>query len=340
MSIIIDREFISLLASRLEGFKQKRNGVFNCRCPLCGDSDKSSRKKRFYFYEKKGEYFTRCHNCAHSSKFVTFLKIFDTELYKEYSLTLFKEQTKLEPKVVKDHAKVLAEQKQLERMTTGVDYSRLIHFGNLPLNHPARQYVDGRCVPHDRILYSPSFRDWLRTIEIDQYLKDRFDHLNIPVMVIPFYTKRKHSRVFQIRTFDPNFKPKYITFKMDEDDLKIFGLERINPHKLVYIVEGPIDAMGVENTLAFSGASAELPDHIKKLRRAYFLDNEPRNREIVNSIQKLIDGGESVVILSDRYKYNDVNDMIKAGVDAERIFRMHTYKGVTAQLKFNNWKRI
>lgn len=344
MSLLIDREYISLLSSRLEGFAQKNNGVFNCRCPLCGDSEKSTRKKRLYFYTKKDLYFVRCHNCGHSSRFVTFLKIIDIELFKEYSLALFKETDKYDKKEkdAEQHAKIIAEQKKIEAMTVGIDYTNLKRFEHLPEDHPARVYVSERGLPLDRILYAPNFRDWLRIIEIDQYLKDRFDHLTAPMIVIPFWLKSKHSRVFQIRTFDPNFKPKYLTFKMDPDDLKIFGVERINPHKMVFILEGPFDSMGLPNSVAFSGTSSELPENIKSIKKkAFFLDNEPRNKDVVKQIQKIINMREKVVILPDTYaRYKDVNDFVKAGINPEPIFKKHVYQGAIAQMKFDRWKRI
>lgn len=343
MSFSIDREYISILASRLDQFQAKRNGVWNARCPFCGDSQKSKRKKRFYIYTRKGDHFVRCHNCGHSSKFRTFLDIYDGELYKEYILAIFNEtgfgQNK-KKKTEEQHLKDIQSQEYMKRMTVGVDYRTLLNFSHLQKDHPARVYVENRNLPFDRILYSPKFNDFLARIEIDEYLKQRFSHLDIPVIVIPFWLKKKHSRVFQIRTFDPAFTPKYLTFKCDEEDLKIFGRERINPQKPVYIVEGPFDAMGIRNGLAFSGMSSELPEEVKAMRKVFFLDNEPRNKDVVRQMNKIIKANEKVVILPDKYTQKDVNDFVKDGLDVETIFKQNTYQGAMARLKFNLWKKV
>lgn len=261
-------------------------------------------------------------------------------MFKDYSLALFNDGDSSRKQKKKSMKEILTDI-QLKRKTDGIDYSTLKHFGVLPVDHPARQYVDRRMLPHDRIFYAPIFNVFLRQCDIDPYVKEQWDHLKIPAIVIPFWAKKRLSRVFQIRTFDPKFKPKYITFKAHEDDLKIFGRERLNPHKPIYIVEGPFDAMGLPNSLAFSGASAELPKDVQLMKnKAFFLDNEPRNKDVVKQIQKLIKAGEKVVILPDRIQHKDINDMVLAGLDVEKIFKQHTYQGAVAQLKFDKWKRI
>jgi len=41
-SSYIDVKYINLCSSVLERFKQKRTNLWNFRCPICGDSQKSS----------------------------------------------------------------------------------------------------------------------------------------------------------------------------------------------------------------------------------------------------------------------------------------------------------
>ena len=75
--ILIDYAYAQQLASRLDGFKQIRDRLWNCRCPMCGDS-KNSKKKRFYVYQpSKGgvrdHLSVNCHNCGYSNSFSRFL---------------------------------------------------------------------------------------------------------------------------------------------------------------------------------------------------------------------------------------------------------------------------
>ena len=42
MSEFVDKKFINLIAPQLERFAWKKNDLANCRCPICGDSQKIS----------------------------------------------------------------------------------------------------------------------------------------------------------------------------------------------------------------------------------------------------------------------------------------------------------
>ena len=55
--------------------------------------------------------------------------------------------------------------------------------------------------------------------------------------------------LFQGRAFG-NEQPKYLTIKFDENKQKVFGLDNINLQEHIYIVEGPIDSMFIDNCLA------------------------------------------------------------------------------------------
>jgi hypothetical protein len=72
----------------------------------------------------------------------------------------------------------------------------------------------------------------------------------------------------------------------------------------------------------------------------WIYDNEPRNREIVNRISKTIDSGDSVVIFPSSMDEKDINDMVIAGHDVQKIVECNTYSGLEAKLKFNTWKKI
>ena len=104
------------------------------------------------------------------------------------------------------------------------------------------------------------------------------------------YDKSKNLIGFQGRSLTHN-SVKYITVMLDDDSPKLYGLETIDENKPIYIVEGPFDSTFVENGVAMCGADVDVgsfgwSDYI------WVLDNEPRNREIVNRIAKLIDRGE------------------------------------------------
>ena len=74
MSTIIDKKFIGILSPQLERFAWKRETLANCRCPICGDSEKNKSKCRGYFYQKENGFFYKCHNCGYGSNVYNFLK--------------------------------------------------------------------------------------------------------------------------------------------------------------------------------------------------------------------------------------------------------------------------
>ena len=72
----------------------------------------------------------------------------------------------------------------------------------------------------------------------------------------------------------------------------------------------------------------------------WIFDNEPRNREIVNRISKVIDRGDKVVIWPRKIQQKDINDMVLAGHNVQDVVDSNVYSGLEATLKFNDWKKV
>ena len=87
----VDVRFINLISSRLSKFKRVKPDLYNFRCPICGDSEKTKNKARGYLYRIKTNTNYKCHNCGISLSFNNFLKQVDPALHKEYTLEKFKE---------------------------------------------------------------------------------------------------------------------------------------------------------------------------------------------------------------------------------------------------------
>ena len=126
---------------------------------------------------------------------------------------------------------------------------------------------------------------------------------------------------------------------LDEEQPKIFGQDRINTDEPIYIVEGPFDATFLKNSVAMAGSDADIrslnwSDHI------WVFDNEPRNREIVARISKVIDRGDKVVIWPKNIQQKDINDMHLAGHDVQTLVESNVYQGLEATLKLNDWKKV
>ncbi len=119
---------------------------------------------------------------------------------------------------------------------------------------------------------------------------------------------------------------------------KIFGLDKLNYEKPIFICEGPLDSLLLENAIAMAGADLsggfDLDAGV-----VYVLDNEPRNKAIVDRMGKLIDNGETVVIWPTNIKEKDINDMVLAGIPVQSIIKSNCYKGLTATLKLKDWTK-
>ena len=72
----------------------------------------------------------------------------------------------------------------------------------------------------------------------------------------------------------------------------------------------------------------------------YIYDNEPRNQQIVARMQKVIDRKLPIVIFPSDIHEKDLNDMVLAGHDVQKIVESNIYDGLEAQLKFNTWKKV
>ena len=309
-----------LLSPRLDKFKKLRDNLFNFRCPYCGDSQKFSNKARGYFYRKKNDFFYKCHNCGKGTTFSKVLQYVDPEMYKEFVMEKFTgpktDEFKFEaPKFKKRDPK-------LENLTP---------INKLNGKHPARQFVESRQIPEefysDLYLCSKFFK-WAK-------IRSKQDH---PRLVIPFRDESGEVFAAQGRAFGKE-TPKYLTVKF-QDKPKIFGLDRCDWSRRTYIVEGPLDSLFVDNCLAVAGADFEHHFPMKE-NVTIILDNEPRSREIIKRIEKLIDKDYELVIWPDNVKEKDINDMVLAGdANIMHTIKNNTYTGLTAKLKLSSWKLI
>ncbi len=320
----IDLKYIMLLSPRLEKFKKVRDNLFNFRCPYCGDSQKHRNKARGYFYRKKNDFFYKCHNCGVGTNLAKVIQYIDSELYQDYVLERYKSDApKTEPpKFEFEVPKFKKIDPKLENLTP---------INKLNGSHPARQFVESRQIPeefYNDLFLCSKFFSWAK-------LSSKQDH---PRLVIPFRDESGEVFAAQGRAFGKE-TPKYLTIKFD-DKPKIFGLDRVDLSRRFYVVEGPIDSLFVDNCIAVAGADFE---HLPFSREGMtiVMDNEPRSREIIKRMEKLIDNHHALVIWPDTVTQKDINDMVLAGhKDVQEIINNNTFSGLTAKAKLSAWKRI
>ena len=326
----IDTEYIQLVSSRLVLFTRKKADLYNFRCPYCGDSQKRKNKARGYLFKVKNDFVYKCHNCGVGRTFSNFLKDQDTHLHDRYVMEKFKNGRTGKGTTIPNPKFEFKEPKFVKRDTD------LQKISDLNISHPARVYLEQRGIKDlSYFYYCPKFKAWTNE------KKKVFDNLkqDSERIIIPFKDREGNLFGYQGRSLAPKAKLRYITIMLDEEQHKIFGLDKVNNNKPIHIVEGPFDSTFLENSVAMAGSDADVRT-LGWSNYIWVFDNEPRNREIVNRISKVIDRGDQVVIWPSKIKEKDINDMHLAGHDVQSLVDCNAYQGLEATLKLNDWKKV
>lgn len=325
MSLYLDKKYINLVSTSLEKFKWKKDNLANCRCPICGDSEVNKNKARGYFFSSENTYFYKCHNCGSSFNIYKFLEIMSPSLFQQYCLDRFKDepQNQILEKTIINHA----------RFSNTPSYDLI---DDLPENHEAKLFIEQRKIPikNRKIGYTETFGKLAKEFNSDYNLLDD------KRIIIPIFDEHNQCIGIQGRSLK-NIKPKYITLKRNENIKLIYGTEKIDKSKPIFIVEGPIDSLFIPNTIACLGVGnfLEVREKFQNQDLIFILDNEPRNKNVVDVMKKLIDKNEKVCIFPQFIKDKDINDMVLKNIDVVGIINQNTFSGAAAHLTYNTWRK-
>jgi predicted RNA-binding Zn-ribbon protein involved in translation (DUF1610 family) len=327
----IDVKYIALVSSHLLRFEKKKEGLYNFRCPYCGDSQKRQDKARGYLFKVKNDFVYKCHNCGVGRTFTNFLKDQNSTLHEQYVMERYKEgltgkNTQTKDPEFKFTKPVFIKSEQ------DINLQRI---SELNTEHPARVYLESRKIEDlTYFYYCPKFKEW--TNQQKETFKDmRGDG---PRIILPLYTADKKLFGFQGRSLSKTAKLRYITVILDENHPKVFGLDRVNTNETIFITEGPFDSMFLTNSIAMCGSDVNLGNSDYKL--VYIFDNEPRNAQIVRRIETAIETQQRVVIWPSDILQKDINDMVLDGHDVQKVVESNIYQGLEAKLKLNIWKKV
>jgi len=336
MSLYIQEKYIRLISPKLDKFQWIGSGqdTATFRCPMCGDSEKSEYKTRGYFYKTKNDnYSYKCHNCG------TGMGVYDFLMFKEPSLAgeFLKEiymsksrKTVYKPKVLNVCEPVRYEIEGLSRL---VD------------NPFAMKYVKSRKIPesyYSKLFYTDNYQQWINDYISPKKFKNVYK--TDKRLVIPFYDSESKPYAFQGRSLEEDSSLRYITINESKKTL-IYGLEMVDFAKDVYILEGPIDSMYVDNSLAVAGSALMKLASYDRGNFVYVFDNQPRNKEIVKIIDRLLHNNSKarIVLLPDMIKEKDIGAMMENGLDKSElmsILKEYCYSGLMARHKFTLWRKI
>ena len=330
----LDDKYLGLISPRLEKFRKIRGGVYNFRCPYCGDSQRHKNKARGYIYKNKADYNFKCHNCGVTRSFTYFLKDRDPPLYDEYVMERYKEGLTGKGTVTPEPNFTFVKPKFRKKDIC----DELVKISELNTSHRAKKYLINRGINEDtlsKFYYCPDFKRWTNKHKKIYDTTDNDDDR----IIIPLRNSKGELFGYQGRSLDPTSKMRYITVMLDENAPKIYGLEKINTQKPIYILEGPFDSLFVENSVAMCGSDVDIRT-FGWSNYIWVYDNEPRNREIVNRLERSINRGDQVVIWPSNIKEKDVNEMILAKHNICDIIKTNTFSELKAKLQLNLWKKV
>ena len=330
----VDSKYIGLISSRLDKFAKKKEGLYNFRCPYCGDSQRTKSKTRGYIYQLKNDHNFKCHNCGTSRTFTNFLKDMDTVLYDQYVMERYKEGT------TGKRSQTKTPEFNFEKPIFSKKAFDLPTIAELNKEHSARKYLEDRKIPNNylrELYFCEKFKEWTNTQKhtFDKVEKDE------PRIIIPLINKGEIFG-FQGRSLNKNSKVKYITIILNDTHPKIYNLDKPDYDKTVYVVEGPFDSMFLDNSIAMVGADIDKMFFVSNFGTDFVMvyDNEKRNKQIVDRMEKAIQMHFPIVIWPNDLKEKDINDMILSGIDASKIIKENTYMGLEAKAKLIGWKRV
>lgn len=339
----LDYKYIGLISTHLPLFTRKRDGTYNFRCVLCGDSQTNKRKKRGFIIAEHERVTYYCHNCHASMSLGNLIKQIDGNLFEEY------QKEKLAEKYISKQVGITAQPRDITKISfpkylrSHLKYLKKV--SSLHYDHPAKKYVDQRKIPtkhHHKLFFSENYKQWVNTIVPDKFGTIDRDEARL---VIPFIDMDGSLIGFTGRSLDPKNPLRYMTIAVDTNKPLLYGLDSIDKSKKIYVTEGPLDSLFLPNALAM-GSSNNL-DGLKRFiddpsKFVLVMDNEPKNKDICNIVEKAINLGYNVCIWPSHIVQKDLNDIVLAGMkpeDLQLLIDCNTSKGLEAKAKLMHWKK-
>ena len=330
----LEKKYINLLSPKLSRFKWKSPNLANCRCPLCLDSQQSEKKARGYLYEKDGTWIYHCHNCTNTLRFVNLLKQMDPRLHAEFKLELLKDK----PVVSLDEWKTetsfeVDANRELEKLT------RLSH---LPEDHPARKYFLSRKIPlryFEEFRWCPTFKWWTNQLIPGKFENTRFDEGRI---IIPYFSQKKDFFAYSGRSLNDSGL-RYVKIVLNSTHPNIFGLDKINVKKDVFVFEGELDSCFFDNAVGCGGQNINQLTYVAEPDIfVIVLDNEPRSKETRGKMENAILQGFRVCIWPDSIEHKDINKMVLSGYSPaylQTVIEQNTFRGLRAKARLVEWSK-
>lgn len=334
------REYADRLQMRLEKFQKQSYSPYksNFRCDICGDSQKDKSKRRGYITEKSGELFYYCHNCGASNRLLTYLRDNHKDLFDNYMADSFEgKKVNRETPIVYDPTAFMS----APSYTKG-----LVDIMDMTANDPAVQYLAHRRLPRPKrgeYFWCEKFYTHVNRFQVGRFSDVAIKWHEHSRIIMPL--RKENGDQFGIigRTI-ADHSPKYLTLKFEEHN-KFYGLDTLDKTKPAITVEGALDSKFLTNCVALAGADGNVDELFPDRRmNTIVLDNQPRNKAIVEKMMKLARGGYQICVWPSTMVYEDINDMVKEGrmkpAEIEAIIASRTFIGMEAEFEVSLWQKL
>ena len=329
--------YVARLGSQLTNFKQRkpREWTWSHTCETQHGNKKLPLRAGIFPNKDGTGFIMHCHHCGVSMSFLNFLKDTSPHLYDEYRMEKYRNDPIKNPASLVVHP-------EPEVPLVDINLDGLISVSALQSTF-VNKFLSERKIPlkHWKLFYvAPKFFEWASRYkpEFKDIKKDT------PRLILPYFDL--HGRVFGFtcRSFDPQDPKRYMHLRLDPNCDFIYGTERIDPKKTIYVTEGQIDSLFINNAVAVGGANYESAFMRSIQTNCVIIPDSDwkRNPQVGKQLMKAIKLRYKVFFVPDTVEGKDVNDWVKNGMSLTEIQTMidaNTKQGLQAQLEFALLKR-
>lgn len=317
----------------LRNFK-KRGDLYNFSCPFCGDSKHSKLKARGYIYKKdNGEYNMTCKNCDIGMSLLNFTKRIAPEVYHTFFYKQFFYQK-------------LGSGESLEKEEEITSPVVVLHSLFIPYyeSKETLEFINKRKIPRSKLKEVYFIKNLNTLIEENSSLG--YTPLSYKSSRLVFVIRNLTNEItgYVTRALNPKDPIRYYNISLSGSLL--YGTPYLDKSKPVWIVEGIIDSLFLENSLAACSSSFKTAIQFCKNKGFKFVclyDNEPYNIQIIKLVLSSINKNYPTVIFSSfPLKGKDVNEMIlKNSLEPQQLQSILETKIIAnilkAKLEYSRW---
>lgn len=252
---MLSLEFVSdFVYSNCENVSTSKDGThFLARCPLCGDSKKNKRKRRFNLDYNGGKPIYHCFNCDSSGSFLKLYSIINCISISD----AIKEFEKYDSNYI------------IQRLSNNRREKKVVE----KMKYEDHSYILKDCISEDdkgNTVFIKNVKKMLKNFKNSRYIPEGFkvfyaykgEYSNR--IILPLYNKDGLMYYFQGRSISNSIIPKYKNPTLSKGNI-IFNEHKFDRKKPIIAVEGLLDALTIgDQGTAYLGSSIK-DEFIEKL---------------------------------------------------------------------------